>query len=431
MDEDRHEVRRAGEVIDLSPTEFALLRYLMLNSGRVLSKAQILDHVWRLRLRRRQRHRRELHLLPAQEDRPDRPAVDPHPARRGVLPTPPPLGAMSVPVLHHLDVRGWSLRRRLVAGLVLLTALAIIAVGFAASRAAARLSDRPRRRPAVPRTVPRRQSHRFARRSQPRRRVPAATCRHRSTSCRSTPRATWSTAGRPRRSRTGPPRTSRRFTAEHVADLDGKVVTVPSTTGGSDYRARALPLDDGTSLVVAVSLKSVDSTVQRLALLITALGPRGAAAHRRPRPAWSFAPGLRPLEGVEAHRRGDRHRRPDPSSAAGAARHRGREALRLAQRHAPPDRERVPRPGGLRGAAAPLRRRREPRAAHTADDDPRLCRAVPAGRGHRPRGADARHGTDRDRVGPDGPARRRPAPARPPRPAAAARARAGRSDVSG
>ena len=30
-----------------SPTEFALLRYLMLNSGRVLSKAQILDHVWR------------------------------------------------------------------------------------------------------------------------------------------------------------------------------------------------------------------------------------------------------------------------------------------------------------------------------------------------------------------------------------------------
>jgi two-component system OmpR family response regulator len=47
MDEDRHEVRRAGEVIDLSPTEFALLRYLLMNSGRVLSKAQILDHVWR------------------------------------------------------------------------------------------------------------------------------------------------------------------------------------------------------------------------------------------------------------------------------------------------------------------------------------------------------------------------------------------------
>ncbi|QOR71484.1 response regulator transcription factor [Ruania alkalisoli] len=46
MDEDAHEVRRAGEEIDLSPTEFTLLRYLMLNAGRVLSKAQILDHVW-------------------------------------------------------------------------------------------------------------------------------------------------------------------------------------------------------------------------------------------------------------------------------------------------------------------------------------------------------------------------------------------------
>ncbi|MET1155298.1 response regulator [Arthrobacter sp.] len=46
LDDDAHEVRRGGEVIDLSPTEFKLLRYLMLNPNRVLSKAQILDHVW-------------------------------------------------------------------------------------------------------------------------------------------------------------------------------------------------------------------------------------------------------------------------------------------------------------------------------------------------------------------------------------------------
>jgi two-component system, OmpR family, response regulator len=46
MDEDSHEVRRGGTLIDLSPTEFKLLRYLMLNPNRVLSKAQILDHVW-------------------------------------------------------------------------------------------------------------------------------------------------------------------------------------------------------------------------------------------------------------------------------------------------------------------------------------------------------------------------------------------------
>jgi two-component system OmpR family response regulator len=46
LDEDSHEVRRAGKLVDLSPTEFKLLRYLMLNPNRVLSKAQILDHVW-------------------------------------------------------------------------------------------------------------------------------------------------------------------------------------------------------------------------------------------------------------------------------------------------------------------------------------------------------------------------------------------------
>jgi two-component system OmpR family response regulator len=46
MDDDAHQVRRAGELIDLSPTEYKLLRYLLANAGRVLSKAQILDHVW-------------------------------------------------------------------------------------------------------------------------------------------------------------------------------------------------------------------------------------------------------------------------------------------------------------------------------------------------------------------------------------------------
>jgi two-component system OmpR family response regulator len=46
LDEDAHEVRRGGHVIDLSPTEFNLLRYLMVNAGRVVSKAQILDRVW-------------------------------------------------------------------------------------------------------------------------------------------------------------------------------------------------------------------------------------------------------------------------------------------------------------------------------------------------------------------------------------------------
>jgi two-component system OmpR family response regulator len=46
MDEDRHQVWRAGREVLLSPTEFRLLRYFLLNPDRVLSKQQILDHVW-------------------------------------------------------------------------------------------------------------------------------------------------------------------------------------------------------------------------------------------------------------------------------------------------------------------------------------------------------------------------------------------------
>ncbi|WP_062439699.1 response regulator transcription factor [Herbidospora daliensis] len=46
LDEESHEVWRSGHPVPLSPTEFKLLRYFMANAGRVLSKAQILDHVW-------------------------------------------------------------------------------------------------------------------------------------------------------------------------------------------------------------------------------------------------------------------------------------------------------------------------------------------------------------------------------------------------
>ena len=46
LDDDAHEVRRRGELIELTPTEYRLLRYLLANAGRVLSRNQILDHVW-------------------------------------------------------------------------------------------------------------------------------------------------------------------------------------------------------------------------------------------------------------------------------------------------------------------------------------------------------------------------------------------------
>jgi two-component system, OmpR family, response regulator len=47
MDDDAHIVIRGGVEVSLSPTEYNLLRFLLVNQGRVLSKAQILDHVWK------------------------------------------------------------------------------------------------------------------------------------------------------------------------------------------------------------------------------------------------------------------------------------------------------------------------------------------------------------------------------------------------
>ena len=46
LDEDAYEVRRGGQLVSLSPTEFKLLRYLLINAEKVVSKGQILDRVW-------------------------------------------------------------------------------------------------------------------------------------------------------------------------------------------------------------------------------------------------------------------------------------------------------------------------------------------------------------------------------------------------
>jgi two-component system OmpR family response regulator len=46
LDEDAREVSRGGELVDLTATEYRLLRYLMLNPRRVLTRAQLLEHVW-------------------------------------------------------------------------------------------------------------------------------------------------------------------------------------------------------------------------------------------------------------------------------------------------------------------------------------------------------------------------------------------------
>ena len=86
LDEDSHEVRRGGEQIELTATEFELLRYLMRNPRRVLSKAQILDRVWNYDFGG-QANVVELYIsyLRKKIDA-GRRADDPHDARRGLRP---------------------------------------------------------------------------------------------------------------------------------------------------------------------------------------------------------------------------------------------------------------------------------------------------------------------------------------------------------
>ena len=75
-------MRRGGEPIELTATEFRLLRYLMLNPRRVLTRAQLLDHVWDYDFGGDGARAGDLHQLPAQEARRARPVADPDGARR-------------------------------------------------------------------------------------------------------------------------------------------------------------------------------------------------------------------------------------------------------------------------------------------------------------------------------------------------------------
>ena len=86
LDEDGHEVRRDGTPIALTPTEFRLLRFLMINAGRVLSKGQILDHVWDYNPAGEGQRGGAVPQLPAPQGRPGRAAADSHHPRRRLRP---------------------------------------------------------------------------------------------------------------------------------------------------------------------------------------------------------------------------------------------------------------------------------------------------------------------------------------------------------
>ena len=176
-------------------------------------------------------------------------------------------------------------------------------------------------------------------------------------------------------------------TADHA-------ITVPATSGGGRWRtigvASTGPAADGTqtngTLVIAIDVSGAYATIGRLtgidlivsAIVIVALAIVGVAVIRA---------SLRPLtdiehtaEGIAA---GDLTRRVpdhDPRTEVG-------RLGAVAERHARADRDRVRRPAPVgvrrppvRGADAAVRRRRQPRAAHPADGDPRLRRVLPAAR---------------------------------------------------
>ena len=121
MDEDRHQVWRAGREIELSPTEFRLLRYFLLNPERVLSKQQILDHVWQYDFNGED-NVVETYVSYLRRKLDDgEPRLAPHRARLRLRP-PCRAAATSTPM---------SLRTRLVVSLVATLAVALVIAGVA------------------------------------------------------------------------------------------------------------------------------------------------------------------------------------------------------------------------------------------------------------------------------------------------------------
>ena len=88
LDDETREVHRAGRAIELTDTEYRLLRYLMLNPRRVLSRAQILDHVWQYDFGGDARVLETYISYLRKKVDGRRPAADPHGSRRGLRPPP-------------------------------------------------------------------------------------------------------------------------------------------------------------------------------------------------------------------------------------------------------------------------------------------------------------------------------------------------------
>ena len=351
-----HEVWRGRTRIELTPTEYKLLRYLMLNARRVLSKAQILDHVWEYDFDG-DANVVETYISYLRKK------LDPH----------------GPPLIHTVRGVGYSaaasprprtdvsLRARLTLGLVVLAAIGLALAGLATFGAlrsflfdrvdeqlttALRTPGRPAhaRRGAAGRRLLRGPQLRTGTIVRRRRRVPGsagpqdstppdlpATLPRRRIHGRRDPAAVRSTASRAESSR---------------------------TATRSSSRSRSTTCDQTLRRLVFVELVVA-------AIVLGALAALGW---------WLVGLGLRPLERMSDDRRRDRGGRPRPPGRAQQPNHRSRAARHRAQQHARADRGCLRRARGVGGAPAPVRRRCVARAAHAAHVDPRLRRAVPARR---------------------------------------------------
>ena len=351
---------KAGEVVSLSPTEFKLLRYLMLNAGRVLSKAQILDHVWNydfggdanvvesyISYLRRKIDTTEPRLLHTLRGRRLRAAAAPRRERTS------PDRQRAALAAHA------AARHRCASPLVAL-------LGRAGRRRPARDRLSPVDRRCCAATC---STSGDARPASAGARSGCTTRRLRRPSATAGPHHALRRAGlraptygcvaarrrRGRAARTVPPShddaARRARTTPSSSPADGPFTVAvrrrPAPTGGSWPRRRCPTAARSSS---PSDLRAATRAPSRRLVAIEAIvgADRADDARRRRLRAGPQQPAA--ARRGRAHRRGHRRRRPHPAGAGGRRAHRGRPAVGVAQRDAHPDRDRLPRPAGLRGA---------------------------------------------------------------------------------
>ena len=363
LDESRHEVRRGETLVELTATEFALLRFFLLNPRRVLSKGQILQNVWHYDFARQLERRRDVRELSPEEARRARPAAHPHGAAGRVH-------ARSGGVMRRL-----SLRARLLLGVC-----------------------PPRRRWARrPRTS--RRTRRCARSSSQQvdaalESGPSGLRWRRGAGQPADPReSSWvgfgaqsggAVSGQCLVRDCSAAATAGDGTLHLPADTDGPDEPSAYFTVASRDQTRRTASAPRSSLIAPGMSSSwpsrspdVDTTLHRL-LLIELLVTLAVLAALAALGFWIMRLGLRPLREIEADGGRDHGRRPVASRRASRSADGSRTARRGAQHDARPDR-------GVGQASASLRRRRLARAPHATRRGARVRRALRSRRRERDR----------------------------------------------